>query len=101
MTLDELTSLMTSGVHVTMEVHALEAVIYVAYRLDGERREPICGPDGQSVQFPSRYAAQLALGDAGVTEATFVHRSAYGEMIGMDTADQDTELRETIRLSQV
>jgi len=101
MTLDELFSLVTSGVHVTMEIHALEAVAYVAYRLDGERRDPICGPDGQTLQFPSRYAAQVALRDAGVTEATFVHRSAYGEMIGMDTAGQDTELRETLRLSQV
>ena len=101
MTLDELSILMTSGAHVSMEVHALEAVVYVAYRLDGERREPICGPDGQSVQFPSRYAAQLALRDAGVSEATFVHRSAYGEMIGMDTDGQDTELRETMKLSQV
>ena len=101
MTLDELSSLLTSGVHVTMEVHGLEAATYVAYSLEGERRAPICGPDGQTLQFPSRYAAQVALGDAGVTEATFVPRSAYGEMNGMDTAGQDTELRETLRLSQV
>jgi hypothetical protein len=84
-----------------MEVHGLEAMVYVAYSLNGERRMPICGADGQSVQFRSRYAAQVALRDAGVTEATFVHRSAYGEMIGMDTAGQDTELRETIRLTPV
>ena len=101
MTLDELSSLLTSGVHVNMEVQGLEAATYVAYRLEGERRDPVCGPDGQTLQFPSRYAAQVALRDAGVTEATFVHRSAYGEMIGMDTAGQDTELREILRLSQV
>lgn len=99
MTLDELASLVASGVHVTMEVHGLEAIAYVAYRIDGENRDPICAPGGQSLQFPSRYAAQVALRDAGITEVTFVHRSAYGEMVGMDTVNHETELRETLRIS--
>jgi hypothetical protein len=101
MTPEELSNLIASGVHVTMEVHALESTVYVAYRLDGERRVPIATPSGRTVQFPSRYAAQVALRDAGVSEATFIHRSAYGEMIGMDSEGQNTELRETVSFTHV
>ena len=61
--------------------------------------ELIGGADGAVLQVRSRYAAQRALRDAGATAATFIHRSAYGELIGMATVDQDTVLREIMVLA--
>ena len=99
MTLDELSTLLTAGAHVDLEVHGLDPMLYVAYRMDGGKRTPLRGADGAVLQFRSRYAAQRALRDAGATAATFIHRSAYGEMIGMASVDQDTELREIMVLA--
>ncbi len=99
MTLDDLSILLTAGANVDLEVHALDPMLYVAYRLEGDARTPLRQPDGAVLQFRSRYAAQRALREAGAATATFIHRSAYGEMIGMDTAGQDAELREIMVLT--
>jgi hypothetical protein len=99
MTLDELSTLLTAGAHVDLEVHALDPMLYVAYRLEGGNRTPLRAADGTVLQFRSRYAAQRSLREAGAAVATFIHRSAYGEMIGLDTAGQESELRETMVLA--
>lgn len=99
MTLEELSTLLTSGAHVNLEVHALDPMLYVAYLREGEKRTPLREAGGDVLHFRSRYAAQRALRDAGAAAATFIHRSAYGEMIGMDTAGQETELREIMVLT--
>lgn len=82
-----------------LEVHAIDPMLYVAYRLEGDKRTPLRRRNGQVLQFRSRYAAQRALRAAGVAVAAFVHRSAYGEMIGMETIGQETELREIMVLT--
>jgi len=45
MTLDELSTLLTAGAHVDLEVHALDPMLYVAYRMDGGKRTPLRGAD--------------------------------------------------------
>lgn len=98
MTIEELTVMMTSGVHLDIEIHAVNPMVYVVYQQFAGRRSPLRNASGESVQFRSRYAALSALANAGVRKATFIHRSAYGEMIGLDGAVGETELRETIHL---
>jgi hypothetical protein len=98
MTLAELTALTASGQRPAMEVHGLTPTVYVVYHAESDRLTPLS--DGQQpMKFPSRAAAQRALRRAGLERATFVHRSAYGEMIGLDGSGELTELRETIHLS--
>ncbi|MEQ8858643.1 MAG: DUF6482 family protein [Pseudomonadales bacterium] len=97
MTLAELTELCTSGIPVNVEIHALTPMLYVIYRVEGEHRTPLRGAR-DSLKFPSRSAAQDALRRTGLAEATFIHNSAYGEMIGIDGAANPTEFRERISL---
>ena len=98
MTLDDLQREITAGTPVELEVHAVDPMIYVAYLVDGPARTPISDTSGKSIPFRSRYAVSNALREAGAREATFIHRSAYGEMVGMDTETAPTELRETVTL---
>jgi hypothetical protein len=100
MTLKELGQTIASGDSPEVEIHAIDLMIYLVYSVTGERKTPLHDARGQTQKFPSRYAAQRALQDAGVATATFVHRSAYGEMIGTEGSIADTELRETIELAE-
>jgi hypothetical protein len=95
MTLAEITTLISSGGHVEVEVHAVDPMIYVAYLVSGKRRQPVTG---RGRQFPSRYAAMRALAKTGLAEAVFVHRSPYGEMIGLDGNADESEMRERVSL---
>ncbi len=97
MTLTELSDLCTAGVPVAVEIHALAPMMYVAYRVESEHRTPIRDA-GDTLRFPSRAAALDALRQTGLAEATFIHNSAYGEMVGLDASADSTEFRETIPL---
>src|SRR6056297_659744 len=91
-TLEALTRLVASGAPVAVEVHGLTPMIYVAYLvLDGHRRKPLT-QGGATIHFRSRSAAQTALAGTGLSSATFVHQSSYGEMIGVAGSSSDTEL---------
>lgn len=99
MTLTELTDLCTSGIPVEVEIHALTPMMYVVYRVDGDQRSPL-RDDREALSFPSRAAAVDALRQTGLDEATFLHNSAYGEMIGLEGSGASTEFRETISLRE-
>ena len=55
---------------------------------------------GQTLRFFSRSKALKPLSETGLETADFVHQSAFGEMIGMEGSREQTELRQTINLSQ-
>ena len=98
MTLAELATLISGGGHVEVEVHAIDPMIYVAYLVSGERRHPLTERGRRARRFPSRYAAMRALAQTGLPEAVFVHRSPYGEMIGLEGNADENEMRERVPL---
>jgi hypothetical protein len=98
MTLSQLAARLASGTPAALEIHGFDPMIYVLYVLSGEQSHPICDGRGRPLQYRSRYAAQRALAEAGAREAVFVHRSAYGEMVGLDGSGDETELRERVWL---
>lgn len=97
MTLEELSRLCERGAGPSVELHALTPMMYVAYHVHGERRTPLADQRG-TLQFTSRYAAQSALAGTGLRQATFVHESAYDEMVGQPPAVESNALREAIVL---
>jgi hypothetical protein len=100
MTLDQLKASIARGVLPALEVHALDPILYVIYIADDGRLQPICDQRGATLKYRSRHAAQQALADTGATTAAFVHRSAYGEMVGLAMDGADTELREVLYLTR-
>ena len=97
MTLEELSRQVERGADPSVEIHALTPMLYVAYHVDGERRTPVADQRG-TLQFTSRYAAQSALAGTGLRQATFVHESAYDEMVGQPPAAESNALREDVVL---
>ena len=87
---------LAAGEHI--EVHAVDPMIYVVFRRMGEQLEPVVDEKGTTLAFRSRYAALTALREAGVDELDFVHRSAYGEMVGIDDQSGSNEFRERVKL---
>ena len=83
-----------------VEVHSVDLALYVAYCRHGERMTPVTS-GARALRFKSRYAAFKALKGVGLTEVEFVHRCAYDEMIGMPSADNGAEMRETINLQHI
>lgn len=100
MTLKELKLLLQSGGHAAIELHAVDARIYQVFQRFGSRLDPL-REGRQTVCYPSRYAACKALADIGLDHVAFVHRSAYGEMIGMETPFDATELRQHIGIAHL
>jgi hypothetical protein len=98
MTLIELGRDVLAGFVPKVEVHGIGPMLYLMYVVVGNDRRPLQDERGGTLQYPSRSAAQRALADCGLRRATFVHTSAYGEMIGMAGGGRDTELRETLIL---
>ncbi|MAT84702.1 MAG: hypothetical protein CMD39_10490 [Gammaproteobacteria bacterium] len=97
MTLDDLRQLCASGAAPAVEIHALTPMMYVLFHVQDGQRTPL--RDGQgSLRFTSRYAAQAALKEAGLHQATFIHASAYDEMVGLGPAAASNEFRETVIL---
>jgi len=98
MNLKELESLARAGGEAIIEIHSIEPSIYLVYQRFGERLMPVADDTGSQACFNSSYASFKALAGLGVTEVAFVHRSAYGEMIGIETPHNDTELRQIVSL---
>ena len=98
MTLNDLRKLCESGAAPTVEIHALTPMMYVVFHVEDGRRTPLRDGRG-SLHYTSRYAAQAALKDVGLQRATFIHASAYDEMVGLGPAAASNEFRETVILS--
>ena len=100
MTFAEIRSLAKAGVEITIEVHSVDPSLYQIFQRFGEHLEPIT-ERGRSAVFTSRTAALSALAELGLDEVHFVHRSAYGEMIGTETPFDRTELRQRVGISHL
>ena len=100
LTLKELGKLADAGAHVQIEVHAVDLSIYQVFQRFGDRLVPVTRK-GKSTRFPSRYSALKAMAELGLDEVEFVHRSAYGEMIGIDTPFESTELRQRVQIGHL
>ena len=100
MTLKEIGNLSRSGGHVSIEVHAVDPSIYQIFQRFSGRLLPVTDKD-RSARFPSRYSALKALADLGLDEVEFVHRSAYGEMIGAESPYEHTELRQRVAIAHL
>ncbi|MCR9259945.1 MAG: DUF6482 family protein [Pseudomonadaceae bacterium] len=81
-----------------LEVHAVDPMIYLVFAALGDKLLPVTGKRGKRLSFPSRFAALHALREAGIASVTFVHRSAYGEMVGLADQGETNELRQVIAL---
>ena len=101
MTLKQLERLVAGKGIAEIEVHAVDPVIYLVFHRFGERLTPVQSRRGTTARYTSRYAALKALAALGLDEVTFVHRSAYGEMIGAEGDASATELRQRVRISQL
>ncbi|MGA1677796.1 MAG: DUF6482 family protein [Pseudomonadales bacterium] len=100
MTLDELTAQVAKGAKPMLEIHGLDPVLYTAFAVVEGQPQALCDRRGKPLNYRSRYAAQRALAATGAREAVFIHRSAYGEMVGLDDVGNETELRERVILRQ-
>ncbi len=100
MTFGELESLLRAGGHADIELHAVDARIYQPFQRFGERLLPLTA-DGGAARYSSRFAACKALADLGLDQVDFVHRSAYSEMIGLETPFDQTELRQRIGIAHL
>lgn len=98
MTLDDLKADLKSGRAAAIEVHGLDPMIYVIYRNTDEGPQIFRDAKGAPLHFRSRYAALQVLARCGLESVSFVHRSAYGEMIGSEGSSSDTEFREQVHL---
>jgi uncharacterized protein DUF6482 len=81
-----------------IELHGIDLSYYVIYVVDGDALTPVVDKNGASLRFHSQHAARMALKEIGVTQFDFVHRSAYDEMVGLQTEGSDTEMRLTVKL---
>ncbi len=95
MTLDELAVLAPD---IAVELHGVDLSFYMLFVVQGDSLLPVVDKQGKSVRFTSQYAARTALREAGFSRFEFVHRSAYGEMVGLDTSHGNTEMRLTVSL---
>ena len=100
MTLKEIETLMKAGGHVAIEVHAVDLSIYQIFQAFSGRLIPVTSK-GKNALFRSRFSALKALADLGLDEVDFVHRSAYGEMIGIESPFNQTELRQRVRIAHL
>ncbi|MEM7220432.1 MAG: DUF6482 family protein [Pseudomonadota bacterium] len=96
LTLDDLAARVRARNTPGLELLGVDPIVYVIYAIDGAAREPLVDKRGKSLQFRSRGAALDALRKCGVTAVDFVHRSSYGEMVGLDDANGSNELRERL-----
>ncbi len=93
-TLENIAATASAGI----EVHAVDPMIYIVFQRRDEHLEPVVDEKGTTLAFRSRYAALTALREAGVQELDFIHRSAYGEMVGIDDQSGSNEFRERVKL---
>ena len=99
MTLSELTDQIYSGAQPTIEIHSFEPSLYLIFKRDGERLEPLKDARGETLRYYSRSKAIQPLTKTGLGTAEFVHQTSFCELIGLEGgAREATEFRETIRL---
>jgi len=101
MRFDQIRRALRNGEPVSLEVHALSASVYQLFLRTGDAILPMKRADGRAVVYKSRYAALQVLADLGLDRVDCVHRSAYGEMIGMAGSLAETELRESVPISHL
>ena len=101
MTLNEIRELTANETPPELEVHSVDPMIYIIFERRGEQLVPVTDSRGKHLQFRSRFTALNALRETGLPSAGFVHKSSYGEMIGMEGDWHDAELRETINLQRL
>jgi len=83
------------GVSPPEDSHWLVAVVQESSRIKlGEVRP-------KPLRFPSRHAACQALKATGLATVQFVHRTAYDEMIGLESSASRGEMRELIDLRDI
>lgn len=99
MNLTELAEDIRRGAVPSLEIHALTPSMYVVFRVDESGRTPLL-QGGQTQAFSSRFAAMQALRQAGAERASFVHRSAYDEMVNAPGGGAN-ELREPVDLTVI
>jgi len=99
MRLEDIRKSLRDGEAVRLEVHALSASVYQVFQHTRNGIVPVTMRGGRSMLYRSRYAALQALADIGLDQVDCVHRSAYGEMIGMDGSLPETELRESVPIA--
>ena len=101
MTLSDLSTLLASGGQPAVEVRSVDLSLVVAYVVTADGREPLTNARGQTLQYPSRFAALRALKQTGLTSVEAVHVSAYDEMIGVSSQTGVSEMRERIQLAHI
>lgn len=79
------------------EVEALMGTFYQIHLFDSDRGHLLVDDTGQPLQLKSLPGVRQLLGQLPLDQAELVHRSSYGEMIGLD--DTDNTLRVPIRLT--
>lgn len=79
MTLMELRRRLAAGQEPEAEIISVEGMVYVV-RLAGESL--LSDDHGDTLRFPSAYAAGRLLSAAGLTRAWLLHHSPYDEMVG-------------------
>lgn len=92
MTLRDLKRAIAEGASVEAMVLAADPMVYLLQvsRSDQAASDlPVTLQDrqGRNLVYTSRYAADQAFAQAGVTRVTLVHESAYGEMVGLGAGD--------------
>lgn len=96
MTLKELKAAVAAGTKHKAMVFAADPMVYllqILRRDSGEAELPLTlqNSRGENLVYRSRYAADQAFARAGITEVTLVHESAFGEMVGLETASNRME----------
>ena len=100
MTLDELTQRISADRAPAVELRAVELSLYIPFTIEDEQRTPLQDRRGDSLAYPSRYAALKALATTGLRAVEVVHISAYDEMVGVDSVPGQSEMREPVNLDR-
>ena len=97
----DLSAAVDAGFRPALEVHGVDPSTYLVFQRDGDALNPILDERGRTLTFRSRSAAFDSLRAVGISQADFVHRTAFEEMIGVGAKGVKTEHRETVRLNQL
>lgn len=74
------------------EVACLMGTFYTILLDDGHQRHPLVAGDGQPLHLTNLNQVRSLLKQVPLKQAELVHRSAFGEMIGLDDADNSLRL---------
>lgn len=74
------------------EVACVMGTFYHIHLDDGYRRQPLVDAERQPLKLTNLRQVRSLLKQLPLMQAELVHRSAYGEMIGLDDADNSLRL---------